>query len=112
MPQLPLPIWLVVLGILLLLLSLCGVAAYAVLRASGRQRVASWPAPRIAALGAAAIVPWLVVWFAPIEIVVNIKGLVPLIGWLLIALSAFALLVLLPLVALLSAGVWLTARSR
>jgi hypothetical protein len=53
-----------------------------------------------------------VVWLVPIRISVNIEGVVPLIGWLIVALAAFALLVLLPLVALLSAGVWLIARRR
>jgi hypothetical protein len=51
-----------------------------------------------------------VVWLAPIRISVNIEGIIPLVGWLIVALAAFALLVLLPLVALLSVGVWLIAR--
>jgi hypothetical protein len=53
-----------------------------------------------------------VVWLAPIRISVNIEGIVPLIGWLIVALAAFSLLVVLPLVALLGAGVWLIARRR
>jgi hypothetical protein len=112
MPQLPRSIWLIVIGAALLLVGLCGITAYAVLRPRTRQRVAVWPATWILALGIAAVVPWLVVWLAPIRISVNIEGVVPLIGWLIIALAAFALLVLLPLVALLSAGVWFIARRR
>jgi hypothetical protein len=96
----------------LLLLGLCAITAYAVLRASGRQRVAAWPVRWIVGLGVVAVVPWLVVWLAPIQIEVSIKGLGPLLGWFLLALGAFALLVLLPLVSLVSAGVWTVARRR
>lgn len=81
------------------------------MRRSVRQRVAEWPAQWIIGLLAVAVVPWLVVWLAPIRIVVNIKGLGPLLGWLLLTLGAFALLVLLPLAALLAAGVWATRRK-
>ncbi len=80
------------------------------LRARTRQRIAARPATWILGLGVAAIVPWLVVWLAPIRISVNIEGVVPLVGWLIVALAVFALLVLLPLTALLSAAVWLMAR--
>jgi hypothetical protein len=111
-PQLPRSIWLIIIGVGLLLLGLCGSAAFAVLRARARQRIAGWPAVWILGLAVAAIVPWLVVWLASIRISVNIEGLLPLIGWLIVALAAFVLLVLLPLVALLSAGVWLIARRR
>jgi hypothetical protein len=112
MPQLPRFVWLIVVGVALLLVGLCGIAAYAVLRARTRQRVALWPATWILAVAIVAVVPWLVVWLVPIRISVNIEGVVPLIGWLIVALAAFALLVLLPWVALLSAGVWLIARRR
>jgi hypothetical protein len=107
---LPPIIWLIATGVALLLLALCGFTVYAVLRARIRQRVAAWPAWRILALGAAAIAPWLVVWLAPLHIEVNINGLLQLLGWSLLALGAFALLVLLPIVALVSAGIWATAR--
>jgi len=112
MPQLPRSIWLIIIGVALLLVGLCGIASYAVLRARTRQRVAVWPATWILALVVAGVVPWLVVSLTQIRISVNIEGIIPLIGWLIVALSAFALLVLLPLVALLSAGVWLIARRR
>jgi hypothetical protein len=62
-------------------------------------------------VGAAAL-PWLVVWFAPIHVVVNVHGVVSLIGWLLLALLAFAVLVLLPLAAVLSVVVWWRTRLR
>jgi hypothetical protein len=109
---LPRSIWLIVIAVGLLLLALCGSAAYAVLRAPTRRRIAAWPATWIVGLAVAAIVPWLVVHLAPIRISVNIEGLLPLIAWLTVALAAFALLVLLPLVAILSAGVWLVSRRR
>ena len=112
MPQLPRSIWLIIIGVALLLVGLCGIASYAVLRAPTRQRVAVWPATWILALAIAGVVPWLVVSLAQIRISVNIEGIIPLIGWLIVALSAFALLVLLPLVALLITGVWLIARRQ
>lgn len=112
MPQLPLAAWIGAAAVALLLVGLCAVTAYAVLRASARRRVARWPAWQLLALAGAAVLPWLVVWLAPIEIVVNIHGLGPLIGWSLLALLAFALLVLLPLAALLCAVVWGRARGR
>lgn len=112
MPQLPLSLWLIAIAVGVSLLGLCGITVYAVLRAQARERVAAWPAWRILALGGAAIVPWLVVWFAPIRIVASIKGLGPLIAWLLFALGAFALLVLLPIGALVGAAVWLNAQRR
>lgn len=106
----PRSILLLAVGVGVLLIGLCVISAYAVLRAGARQRVAAWPPAWILGIGAAAVVPWLVVWLAPIRIVVNFEGLGPLLGWLLIALVAFALLVLLPLVALLCAATWWTAR--
>ena len=112
MTPLPLVVWLVVAGVGLLLLGLCGATAYTVLRAATRRRVATWPALWICGLAGAALVPWLVVWLAPIRIVVDIHSPGSLLGWLLLALGTFALLVLLPLVALLSGGIWWTARRR
>ena len=108
----PRSIWLIVIGVGLLLLGLCGIAAYAVLRADARHRIATWPATWILGLAIAAAVPWLVVWLAPIRIEVSINGLLPLLGWSLLALGAFVLLVQLPIVALASAAVWATARRR
>jgi hypothetical protein len=112
MPQLPLVAWLAVAGVFLLLLGLCVATAHAVLRAAARGRVAGWPGARILALLGAAAVPWLVVWLAPIRIEAEIEGVGPLVGWLLVALLAFALLVLLPLAAFLSAVVWSAGRRR
>ncbi|HEU4630103.1 MAG TPA: hypothetical protein VFS08_10150 [Gemmatimonadaceae bacterium] len=112
MPQLPLIIWIAAAAVLALLLGLCAGTAYAVLRAPMRQRVARWPAWRLLVLLAAAALPWLVVWLAPIRIVVSVHGVWPLIGWLLMALLVFALLVLLPLAAILGGVVWWAARRR
>jgi len=96
----------------LFLAGLCVATGYAILRAGTRVRVARWSVARIAALAAVAAVPWLVVWLAPINISVNIHTIPVLIGWLALALLAFGVLVLLPLAALLAAGVWLAARRR
>lgn len=112
MPQLPLAVWLVVAGIALLLLGLCIATAYAVLRTSARRRVAQWPVRWLLGLIVLAVLPWLIVRLAPINLVVNIHGIGPLIGWLLLGLVAFVLLVLLPLATLLCAVVWGVARGR
>ncbi|HTK52950.1 MAG TPA: hypothetical protein VL308_13770 [Gemmatimonadaceae bacterium] len=96
----------------LLLLGFCVATAYAVLRARPRARITRWSAAHIAAFVLVAAIPWLVVWLAPINISVNIHTIPVLIGWLALALLAFGVLVLLPLAALLAAGVWLAARRR
>jgi len=96
----------------LLLAGLCVATGYAILRARTRARVAQWSVARIAGLVVTAAVPWLVVWLAPISVSVNIHTLPVLVGWLALALLAFAVLVLLPLAAVLAAGVWLAARRR
>ena len=109
---LPLKVWLLVAGAVLLLLGLCAGTAYAVLRLSARQRSARWPAGRLLGLVVAAVVPWLVVWLAPIHLGGEIHSVVALLGLLLAALLTFALLVLLPLVTLLCAAVWAVAHRR
>ncbi len=96
----------------LLLAGLCVATGYAILRGRTRARVAQWSVAQIAGLVVTAAVPWLVVWLAPINISVNIHTLPVLVGWLALALLAFAVLVLLPLAAVLAAGVWLAARRR
>jgi len=111
-PQLPLAVWLAVVGSALLLLGCCAATAHAVLRASARRRVARWPAASLLGLAGAAVLPWLVVWLAPIRIALSIHGLGPLLGWALLALLAFALLVLLPLATILCAVVWGIAHGR
>ena len=108
--SLPPVVWIAVIGALLLLLALCGAAAYAVLRSRTRSRIARWPRARILILLVSAAVPWLVVWLAPIRVSANIHGIGPLIGWVLVALAVFALLVLLPLAAVLSSVVWWVGR--
>ena len=112
MPQLPLTAWLAVVGSVLLLLGCCAATTYAILRPSTRRRVARWPAGSLLGLAAAAVLPWLIVWLAPIHLSLSIHGLGPLLGWLLLALLAFALLVLLPLATILCAVVWAMARRR
>jgi uncharacterized membrane protein len=111
-PQLPLAVWFAVAGAILLLLALCAGTVYAILRASTRRRVAQWSAKRLLALAVAAAVPWLIVSLAPIHFAVAIHGVGPLLGWLLLALLAFALLVLLPLATILCAVVWGIAHRR
>jgi hypothetical protein len=112
MPRLPIVLWLAAAGTALLLLGLSAATAYAVLRAGTRARLACWPAWRMLGLLLAAMLPWLVVRLAPIRVVVNVRGLGPLIGWLLVALLAFGLLVLLPLAALLSGALWWMEQRR
>jgi hypothetical protein len=96
----------------LFLAALCVATGYAVLRARTRALIAEWSVAQIATLVATAVLPWLAVWLAPITISVNIHTLQVLIGWLALALLAFAVLVLLPLAAVLAVGVWLVARRR
>lgn len=112
MSQLPPVVWLVAAAAALLLLAACAAIGYAVLRAASRRRIARWSARRLTGLGAAAALPWLVVWLAPIRITGNIHTAGALVGWLLVAALAFAALVLLPIAALLSGAVWWTARRR
>ena len=112
MPQLPAAVWFAVAGAVLLLLALCIATAYAILRASSRRRVTQWPVGRLLGLVIGAAAPWLIVWLAPIRLEVAIHGVGPLLGWLLVALLAFALLVLLPLAALLCVIVWGLAHRR
>ncbi len=112
MPKLPWTVWLAVAAAVAILLALSAASAYAVLRASARPRVARWPAWRVLALLGVAVIPWLVVWLAPLHFEIGIRGVGQLLGWLLLALLAFALLVLLPLVSLLCAAVWGISRSR
>lgn len=96
----------------LFLVGLCVATGHVILRARTRAPIAKWSIARIAALVVVAAMPWLVVWLAPIKISVNIHTVPVLIGWLALALLAFGVLVLLPLAAVLAAGVWLTAHRR
>lgn len=112
MSQLPLKVWLLVAGAALLLLGLCVGTGYAVLRPSARLRIARWSTARLIGLVVAAVVPWLIVWLAPIHLGGEIHSVVALLGLVLVALLAFALLVLLPLATLLCAVVWGIARRR
>jgi hypothetical protein len=89
---------------------LCAGTLVAVTRAPARRRIARWPAMLLLELAAAAVVPWLVVLFAPIEIRISIHGTAQLVGWILLVLLAFGLLVLLPLAVVASSVVWWRAR--
>lgn len=109
--QLPPLVWVIAVGAVLLLLGLCAATVHAMLRPAIRHRVARWPLLGILAFIGLAAVPWLIVWFAPVSIRVSIHGALELIGWLFLALLAFAMLVLLPLAVLASAVVWARARS-
>ena len=96
----------------LVLAGLCVATCYAILRARTRVRIAKWSVAHIAAAVVIAATPWLVVRLAPINISVNIHTVPALIGWVALTLLAFGVLVLLPLAALLAAGVWLAVRRR
>ena len=112
MSQLPISVWATIAGVALVLIALCVATLVAALRAPARQRIARWPAMFLLELLALAVVPWLVVIFAPVKISLKINGLVPLLAWMLVALLAFALLVLLPLAAVAASLVWWAARRR
>jgi hypothetical protein len=109
MPQLPPVVWLAIAGFIALLFAICVLAAMMTLRLA-RRRGAHWPARRLLTLLAAAAIPWLAVWLAPIHIVAKVNGTLQLIAWLLAALLVFALLVLLPLAALIVSVVWWRSR--
>lgn len=92
------------------LLALCIGTAWLVLRPAGRARVSRWSSVQLLAALVAACVPWLIVRVWRMRITVSIHSIGPLLGWLLLALCVFAVLVLLPLAVLLAAIVWLRAR--
>ena len=110
MGQLPPVVWGAIAGIVLVLCALCAGALATVLRAPARQRIARWPATFLLELIALAVVPWLVVVYAPNTIRISIHGRLQLVGWILAVLFAFGLLVLLPLAAVASSVVWWRAR--
>jgi hypothetical protein len=110
MPHLPPVVWGAVVAVALLLLGLCFATAYAILRARARRRIARWPGRRVAALAIVSWLPGLVVRLASIHLEVNVHGLLQAVGWLLVVLAAFVLLVLLPLAAVLAAVVWWLGR--
>ena len=113
MSQLPPVVWAAIAVAVLSLLAACGATAYAVLRARSRRRVARWPGRRVAAVFVAAWIPWLVVRLAPLRIEVRAHGVIQAAGWLLAGLAAFALLVLVPLAAVLVALVrWVSWRGK
>jgi hypothetical protein len=112
MGQLPPAIWATIVVALLVAGLLAGGTVAAVVRAPARRRITGWPATRLLALLVAAIVPWLIVVFAPLTIRVSIHGVVSLIGWIVLVLLVFALLVLLPLAVVASGVVWWAAWRR
>ena len=99
-------------GVALLLVAPTAATCYAVLRAPARTIVSGWTARRVLALCIAAAVPWLLVWRVPYSFVISAHSIPELLGWIVVALLVFAILVLLPLAALLSAIVWLIAQRR
>lgn len=111
MPQSSLVMW-VGSAVGLVLLALCGVTAYATLRLPARKRIVHWPATRLLGMCVLAVLPWLFVWLRVKRISIDVHGIGPFIGWLLVALVAFTLLILLPLAATLALLVWSAARIR
>jgi hypothetical protein len=104
--HLPPAAWVTAAVIAIILCALCVLTVYSVLRRSSRARLARWPLLWVLALIVTAAMPWLVVRLAPINIELNVHGTLQLAGWILVALIAFALLVLLPIAATLTALVW------
>jgi len=111
MPKLPPVVWLAIAGFAVLLIALCMVTAAMAFRMA-RRHWAHWPARRLLGLLLAAALPWLFVWLAPLRITANINGTLPLIGWLLVTLVVFAILILLPLTALMTSVIWWRSRRR
>jgi hypothetical protein len=105
-------LWIVAAIMALIMIVLCVATARAVLRPAARIRISAWPISRVVILVLLATIPWLVVQYAPLTIKVSIHGTLQLVGWLCLGLVVFALLVLLPLAVVVSAGVWATARRR
>jgi hypothetical protein len=112
MPTLPPVVWIAAAVAVIVLLALCGATAYVVLRAPVRHRIVGWRGGAILALLVAAAVPWLVVRLAPITVALKIHGIWQLLGWLILGLGAFVLLVLAPIAAVLAGVVWLVGRRR
>ena len=110
MPQLPPVVWIALACIGLVFITLGALTAAVILR-KAKTRWVSWPGRRILMFLVAASIPWLVVWLAPLRIVANIDGTLELIAWLLAALAGFALLILIPLAALMTSVIWWRARS-
>jgi len=111
-PQLPPSAWAVIAALALLLLVLIGATTYGMLRRPSRARIATMPGIGVAGVVALAAVPWLVVLYADVNINVHAHDIPTLLMWTTVALLVFALLVLLPLAALLLLAVWVTARVR
>lgn len=99
-------------AVALLLVALCAATTYATLRLPVRTRIVQWPATRLLGVCVLATLPWLFVWLRVNEVSVSINGVGPFIGWLIAGLLAFALLILLPLAAMLALLVWSAARIR
>jgi uncharacterized membrane protein len=111
MPQSSLVTW-VGSAVALLLVALCAATAYATLRGPMRTRIVHWPATRLLGVCVLAALPWLYVWLRVKQVSVSVNGVGPFIGWLILGLLAFALLILLPLAAMLALLVWSAARVR
>ena len=99
-------------AVALLLVALCAATAYATLRGPGRERIVRWPAIRLIGICILAAVPWLFAWLRLNHFSVTVNGVGPAVGWLMVGLLAFALLILLPLFAMLALLVWSAARIR
>lgn len=92
------------------LLALCIGTAWLVLRPMGRASVRRWSRARLSCAVLVACLPWLGVRFWRWDINVNIHSVVQMVGWALLALCVFTLLVLLPLAVLLAVIVWVHDR--
>jgi hypothetical protein len=92
------------------LFALCIGTAWLVLRAAGRAHVRRWSGTQLLCAVVAACVPWIAVRFWRWDVNVSVHSILPLLGWALLAVCVFALLVLLPLAVLLAAIVWVHDR--
>lgn len=92
------------------LVALCMATAWLVLRPTGRAWVRRRGASQIVEMGLVALIPWVAVHYFAHHFTISIHSVWPLVGWILIGLAVFAVLVLLPLAVALSAIVWLVER--
>ncbi|HEX5829679.1 MAG TPA: hypothetical protein VFY16_01785 [Gemmatimonadaceae bacterium] len=94
----------------LLLLALLGGTVVGVLRTRNRARIARLDGVRLALFVVLSALPWIYVVVVDMTITLNVVGVWELAGWIVVLLVVYALLVLLPVAAVLATVVWLLAR--
>jgi hypothetical protein len=111
MPHLPAIVWIAAAGYSSLLIALCVLTVTIAIRRA-RARWSHWAPRRILAFLLVAALPWVIAWLAPIRITAKINGTLQLSAWLLVALLVFAVLVPLPLAAIVASAIWWRERRQ